>query len=106
MKIPEATYNRLVWYLHVPLDSYSIQAVRNCIDARLKEQIGHIPSSAGMGFVKTREVYDGLQKTIRLLAEKEEIRKGNCACPGSRGQPRGVGLQGGPGDPSRYVLPW
>jgi hypothetical protein len=72
-EIPEATYNRLVWCLHVPLDSYSIQAVRNCIDARLKEQIGHIPSSAGMGFVKTREVYDGLQETIRLLAEKANV---------------------------------
>ena len=40
-EIPKATYDRLVWFLHVPLDSYSIQAVRNCIDARLQEQIGH-----------------------------------------------------------------
>lgn len=72
-EIPKATYDRLVWFLHVPLDSYSIQAVRNCIDARLKEQIGHIPSSAGMGFMKTREVYDGLQETIRLLAEKANV---------------------------------
>jgi len=72
-EIPEATYKRLVWYLHVPLDSYSIQAVRNCIDEGLKRQIGYIPSPAGMGFVTTPEVYDGLQQAIRLLAKKAKV---------------------------------
>jgi len=72
-EIPEATYGRLVWFLHVPLDSYSIQAFRNCIDVRLQTQIGRIPPTAGMGFVKTLEVYDGLQGAIRLLAEKAKV---------------------------------
>jgi hypothetical protein len=72
-EIPKTTYDRLVWFLHVPLDSYSIQAVRNCIDVRLQRQIGRIPSSAGMGFVKTLGVYDGLQEAIRLLAEKAKV---------------------------------
>jgi hypothetical protein len=72
-EIPKPAYDRLVWFLHVPLDSYSIQAIRNCIDIRLRERTGHIPSSAGMGFVKTLEVYDGLQEAIRLLAEKANV---------------------------------
>lgn len=59
------------------LDSYSIQAVGNCIDGRLQKQIGHIPRSAGMGFVTTPEIYDGLQEAIRLVAKGES--SANCA---------------------------
>ncbi|MBI4877329.1 MAG: hypothetical protein HY822_22105, partial [Acidobacteria bacterium] len=29
-EVPKSKSNRLIWYLHVPLDSYTIQAVRNC----------------------------------------------------------------------------
>jgi hypothetical protein len=72
-EIPKATYDRLVRFFHVPLDSYSIGAVRNCIDARLQKKIGSIPRPASMGFVKTQEIYDGLQEAIRLLAKAANV---------------------------------
>lgn len=35
-EIPKPTYDRIVWFLHVPLDSYTIQAIRNCIDTGIQ----------------------------------------------------------------------
>lgn len=72
-EIPKATYNRLVQFLHVPLDIFTIEAIRNCIDLDLEKQIGRIPSSATMGFVKTPKIYDGLQEAIRRLAKKAKV---------------------------------
>jgi hypothetical protein len=73
-EVPQASYERIVWFLHVPLDSYSIQAVRNCIGSpRITSQIGRIPPSASMGFVTTEGIYNGLQKAVRILAAKAEV---------------------------------
>jgi hypothetical protein len=61
-----------VWFLHVPLDSYTIQAVRNCLD-KSRLEIGTIPSNASMGFVINQTIYDGLQGQIRSLAHEAGV---------------------------------
>jgi hypothetical protein len=68
--IREETFRRLVRYLEVPLDSYTIQAVANCVasfpDANT---IGQIPLTATMNFVKDLPMYEAFQRGIRQLAE-------------------------------------
>jgi hypothetical protein len=60
---------KLVWYLHVPLDSFTIQAVAQCVDLfPNKEAIGKIPASATMSFIKNREMYEAFQEGIRQMA--------------------------------------
>lgn len=68
--LPEANYRLVVWCLHVPLDSYSIQAVRNCIGTEIGRTI---PQNPTMGFVKDRHIYDSLQKAIRRVAEDANV---------------------------------
>ena len=70
--LPGKMRQRLVWFLHVPLDSYTIQALRNGLDKRGVE-IGTIPSNASMGFVRDQSVYDNLQEQIRSLAKEAGV---------------------------------
>jgi len=57
-------FRRIVRFLEVPLDSYTIQAVANCnvINKR-------IPLSATMSFVEDLPTYEEFQRGIRQLAE-------------------------------------
>jgi hypothetical protein len=70
--LPDQIRERIVWYLHVPLDSYTIQAVTNCSD-KSGDQIGKIPKSATMRFVESQLIYDALQKRIRSLADEARV---------------------------------
>jgi len=70
--LPGKMRQRLVWFLHVPLDSYTIQAIRNCFDGS-SAGIGTIPSNASMGFVKDQRMYDSLQEQIRSLAKEAGV---------------------------------
>jgi hypothetical protein len=57
-------FRRIVRFLEVPLDSYTIQAVANC-DVINKR----IPLSATMSFVEDLPTYEEFQRGIRQLAE-------------------------------------
>jgi hypothetical protein len=61
-ELDESIGKRLVRWLHVPLDKYTLRAVRKCVDDP------RIPSGASMGFVKSRGVYEKVQKAVRDLA--------------------------------------
>jgi hypothetical protein len=64
----------LMWYLEVPLDSYTIQAVANCIDLFVnKRAIGKIPSSATMSFIKNRAMYEAFQDGIRQITRRADV---------------------------------
>src|SRR5271170_1181450 len=63
---------RSVWFLHVPLDSYTIQAVTNCPCAS-GDKVGVIPDSATMRFVESQIVYDSLQMRIKSLADEADV---------------------------------
>ena len=70
--LPDSVRERIVWFLHVPLDSYTIQAVTNCPDTS-GDQIRKILNSATMRFVENQAVYDSLQKRIRSLADEAAV---------------------------------
>jgi hypothetical protein len=73
-EIPWRTLTRILWYVHVPLDSYTIQAVRHSIfDPGAAKLIGPIPASAGMGFVRDIHAYRAFQWTIRHLGVKAKV---------------------------------
>jgi hypothetical protein len=64
----------LVWYLEVPLDSYTIQAVANCVDLFVgKDAIGRVPPSATMGFIEDRAMYEAFQAGIRQIVKKAGV---------------------------------
>ena len=73
-QMPSRQFEGLVWFLHVPLDSYTIQAVRRCAaafwGARL---IGAIPSGASMGFVSNPGSYYAFQEGIKSLAADAQV---------------------------------
>ncbi len=69
--IPKSRSNRLIWYLHVPLDSFTIQAVRDCTDPG--GTIGRIPASAGMGYVKDIGTYLAFQELMRSLSGRANV---------------------------------
>ena len=72
--LPKEFSDRLFGYLHVPLDSYSIIAVRNCFDGfPAKAEIGPIPANAAMGLIKSPEVYQAFQVFMRSLAKKARV---------------------------------
>jgi hypothetical protein len=67
-------FNRVVWFLHVPLDSYTILAVKNCTQCFLDvDDIGRISKTATMSFVKNRKMYDAFQSGIRQLAREAGV---------------------------------
>jgi transcriptional regulator with XRE-family HTH domain len=66
-KIPDADRQRLIRFLHVPLDSFSLVAVRQCAAS---DEFGppiKVPPKATMGFVTSKQ-YPGLQQLMRGIA--------------------------------------
>lgn len=73
-EVPQPSFDRLIWRLHIPLDSYSIQAVRNCVSEFPNAVcIGRVPRSAGMGFITNVELYRAFQAGMRLLAQRAGV---------------------------------
>ena len=57
----------LIQWLHVPLDSYTLVGIRNCIENP------KIPKRATMGFVASETVYDQIQLAIRKIAAEAKV---------------------------------
>ncbi|HEY2894965.1 MAG TPA: hypothetical protein VGJ16_12150 [Pirellulales bacterium] len=65
--LDEAHRARLVNWLHVPLDSYTLSTIRNCILDPA------IPKNATMKFVVGATMYDQIQAVIRALAVEARV---------------------------------
>ena len=66
--------DRLTEFLHVPLDSFTLMAIRNCIqDFPGNEVIGKIPKNATMSFVANEATYNRLQQTIKLITKRAAV---------------------------------
>jgi hypothetical protein len=73
-EVPLKDFNRLVWYLHVPLDSYTILAVKNCVESFPDfGTIGRVPRTASMSFVTSEKMYDSFQLGIREIAHEAGV---------------------------------
>lgn len=72
--LPRAVFDRLVWFVHVPLDAFAISAVR-CYGpgSGFTQRLGSIPRSAAMGYVKTLQTYEAFQDCIRHAAKKAGV---------------------------------
>jgi hypothetical protein len=71
-KADEADTRRIAKFLHVPLDSYTIVALNNCI-SDMKAAAPNIPTGATMGFISTAESYWEFQYRIRDLAAEAGV---------------------------------
>ena len=67
-EIPDADRQRLIPFLHVPLDKFSLAAVRQCAaSGAFMPPIG-IPRNASMGFVTSMKQYNRLQQLMQRIA--------------------------------------
>jgi hypothetical protein len=67
-------FSRVVWYLHVPLDSYTIVAVKNCVESfPHPNAIGRVPKTSTMSFVKNQKMYNAFQSGIREMAHQAGV---------------------------------
>ncbi|MFC1533646.1 hypothetical protein ACFL7M_09815 [Thermodesulfobacteriota bacterium] len=68
-KIEERNKNLLITFLHVPLDQYTLVAIRNCIDSDSERDIiGKIPKRPTMNLVRNEPMYFEIQNVIRSIA--------------------------------------
>ncbi len=65
-KLKSPTRNRLIRYLHIPWDKYTLSGIRHCVEDR-------IPKNATMGFVDNIKIYNTLHQTIRRIANKAGV---------------------------------
>jgi hypothetical protein len=65
--------SRLIRFLHIPFDSYSLLAIRNCIPAPHGEIVGRIPKNVTMKFVDSQAKYDALQTVFRMIANEAKV---------------------------------
>lgn len=73
-EMPTQQFDRVVWLLHVPLDSYTIEAVRYCVPAFWGARlVGKIPRSVSMSFVRDLGAYHAFQEGIRSLADRAGV---------------------------------
>ena len=68
-----AERKRLIGFLHVPLDSFSLIAVRRCVAETEVCQNVEVPKNAAMGWVESERVYNALQQAMRELANRAGV---------------------------------
>jgi hypothetical protein len=72
--VKPAKFRRIARFLHIPLDSYTIVAIRNCVSSfPHSDAIGRIPKTATMKFVKNQKMYDAFQAGIRRMAQEAHV---------------------------------
>lgn len=72
--LPAEVAERILWLLHVPLDSYSLLAIRNCIAGSPAESVvGRVPVTASMKFGASIERYNAIQCLMRELTEHAHV---------------------------------
>jgi hypothetical protein len=72
--MPPMIARRQTQFLHVPLDHYSLVAVRNCLaDFPHRDSVGEIPLSATMSFVRNPQMYNALQNGMRRIAKRAGV---------------------------------
>ncbi len=63
----------LIRFLHIPLDRYSLLAIRNCILEPHRQIVGRIPKNVTMKFVGSPAKYNALQSCFRAVAEEAKV---------------------------------
>ncbi|MGC2160962.1 MAG: hypothetical protein WA634_03550 [Silvibacterium sp.] len=72
--VPKKYLPTLAWYLEVPLDRFTIQAVANCVrDFPGGSTIGYVRRNASMGFIENLEMYQAFQTGIRSLTSEAKV---------------------------------
>lgn len=72
-ELDDAIRTRLMCYIHIPLDSFSLVGMRCCIKefpTRLKSSI---PASATMSFVYDDQIYSEIQQIIREITARAGV---------------------------------
>ena len=65
--------DRLISFVHVPLDQFVLVAIRNCIHPDDQSRIGRIPLNATMSFPQNEDIYMRIQRNIRSIADAADV---------------------------------
>ncbi len=65
--------NELIEFLHVPLDSYSLLAIRRCLSETTTGRRVKISGNASMSSVKSERMYASIRKAIREIAGEASV---------------------------------
>ncbi|MBN9519747.1 hypothetical protein J0H58_14695 [bacterium] len=66
-EVPEEGRRRLIRFLHVPLDEFSLMAVRQCAASGQFGPPITIPSNPSMGWMASAEQYAQIESLIRQI---------------------------------------
>jgi hypothetical protein len=69
----EQTRRRLIGFLHVPFDSFSLSLLRCCLPDRSRPTLRRIPKNVTMGWVDSQSRYDELQILCRDVAAEAGV---------------------------------
>ena len=73
-RLDDEQRSRLVGYLHIPFDKYSLSIVRNCVPERYRPVVGRIRNDVTMKFVDSEARYDALMMLSRDIARKADVQ--------------------------------
>ena len=65
--------HRLIGFVHVPFDSFSLSMLRCCLPESRYPKLGRIPSGASMGWIDSRSQCDELQALCRDVAGEARL---------------------------------
>lgn len=71
--VPKRSMKAATRFLHVPLDSYTLGAVRQVHNAGERGGRSRIPTGAGMGFVSDWQTYMDIHRTIQNCAAEAGV---------------------------------
>ena len=72
-KLTGSRRERLIGFLHVPLDSFSLSFVKGFAATGDYGQRMNIPCNATMSYIKSEPMYDRLQKLMRAVAAAASV---------------------------------
>lgn len=69
-RLDDEQRSRLIGFLHIPFDKYSLTVLRNCIPDAYRPTVGTIPKEPSMKFVDNEAKYDALMALASEIAEE------------------------------------
>ncbi len=72
-RLDDVQRSRLIRFLHIPFDKYSLSILRNCIPNRFRPVVGRIRKDVTMKFVGSEAKYNALMVLSREIAEEADI---------------------------------
>lgn len=72
-RLDDIQRSRLIGYLHIPFDKYSLTVLRNCVPDAYRSTVGRIRKDATMKVVDSEAKHDILMALSRKIAKEADV---------------------------------